>query len=156
MKITTERFEYTCGRCGKTYIALQPAATYGTLIFRDESGKYAVAVDAISNPLFDRVSAAMDQRELADAMSARQQGEIGQRLVGRLSDPAPNTLSYDPDALPACDHCGAAQPSFWHSFEPPQTEEVDLSELRHDGWDALSPREQDQRLNDELDQILQG
>lgn len=68
----------------------------------------------------------------------------------------PNRLSYDPDALPACDHCGAAQPSFWHSFEPPQTEEVDLPELRHDGWDALSPREQDQRLNDELDQILQG
>ena len=58
--------------------------------------------------------------------------------------------------LPACDHCGAAQPTFWQSVEPPQVEEVDLPELQDHNWDLLSPQEQEQRLNDELDHALPG
>ena len=154
MRVTMRMFEYTCGRCLRTYRAPQRTATDGTLVFRDAAGVYVAAVDAIGNPLFDRVDEALNRHAAVGTISDRRRGQVVQRVVGRLSDPAPSGHRYGPDAKPSCAHCGFTQPSWWQSIEPPELVEVELPLLEQDEWQSLSPQDQELRLREEINDAV--
>jgi hypothetical protein len=147
-------FEYTCGNCGKTYRALQPASSYGTLVFRDGSGRHTAAVEAIGDDLFAKVGAALDRHTAATTITDRRRGQVVQTVVGRLSDPAPGGFSYGPDAKLEYEHCGATSPTAWRAIEPPEIIEVDVPMLERRGWEAMPPSQQEDRLEKEINDAL--
>ena len=156
MKVIMRIFEYTCGQCGKVYRAAQPTGTYGTLVFRDESGEFAAAVDALTNPLFAQVSAAVDRQVTGMTVSDHRRGKVVQQVVGHISDPAPSGSNYDPDAKPACKHCRASTPISWRAIEADEIVVLDIPMLEHRNWDALSEPAKRKRLGAEINVALSG
>jgi hypothetical protein len=147
-------FEYVCGRCGCTYRAFQVAVSYGTLGFRDESGKHIAVIDAIGDPLFRRVDAVLQRHPASGSIGELRQGQVIQRVVAHLSDPSPTGQAYDPDALPACPHCGALSPSDWKSVEPPDIAKLEIPVLSRTAWDALPEAEQEELLAQEVNDAI--
>jgi hypothetical protein len=147
-------FEYTCGRCGRTYRAPQVASGYGTLGFWDGSGKFFAVIDAIGDELFEQVTAALAHHPAFPTVSERQRGQAVQWVVTRLSDPAPNGLPYDPEAKPACTYCGATSPIEWRSVEPPEIAELEIPSLRRTRWNSLPASRQQELLAEEVNNAL--
>ena len=147
-------FEYVCGRCGCTYRAFQVASSYGTLGFWDESGKHNAVVDAIGDPLFGRVTTTLQRHPAFPSINERRRGQVIQRVVARLSDPSPTGQAYDPDAKPACPHCGASSPKEWRSVEPPEVTELEIPTLSRTVWNALPEAKQEELLTQEVNDAI--
>jgi hypothetical protein len=154
MKVLTRMFEYVCGRCGCTYRAAQVASGYGIIGFWDASGRYLAVVDGIGDSLFDRVTAALARHPAAPEISDRRRGRVVQWVVAHLSDLAPSGLPFDPEAKPACPHCGAASPAQWQSVEPPETAESEVLPLARDQWNGLTEAEQEDELTERVNDAL--
>jgi hypothetical protein len=147
-------FEYVCGNCGHTYRAPQMASSYGKLAFWDESGAYLAVIDAIGDPLFERVAMAVSLHAASASLTDRRRGQVVQRVVAHVSDPAPSGKSYDPEAQPACPLCDFSAPRDWQSVEPPEITELDLPSLSRTAWDGYSAAGQEQLLAQEVNDAL--
>jgi hypothetical protein len=154
MKLKMRMFQYTCGRCGCTYLAAQPAATYGDIVARDEAGNNPGVLFRIGDPLSAQVDAAVARHPAAASVTDRRRGRVIRRVVAHLSDVSPDGLAYDPEVLPACPNCGAVSPESWESVEPPAIITVDLPELSRVSWSRLSAAEQDALLAEEVNDAL--
>lgn len=154
MKVTMRIFEYLCGNCGLTYRSPQSTGAYGVVVFRDACGRHLAALNAIDDPLFDRVGEAIRGHPAGVDNSDRRLGQAAQYVVGRLSDPSPDGHPYDVSTPPACSNCGATMPVRWASVEPPQFVEMEVHELGRTRWDSMSPGEQVERLTEVVNDAL--
>ena len=153
--MTLELFKLRCRECGTLYEApLGPPHSYGEFLMYSTSTDNLRYLNTFSeDSAFDEVDKLLGNMKSTSGKTDLELGEILQDVFGVVCDPNVDGSEFSINREPDCPSCGSSESKEYDSIEPPRCVEIDVAPVTHKLWDALSPQEKRQRINDALDRL---
>lgn len=140
MKLIVTR--YVCGNCTQAFNApaLLPGS-YGEFLLRSSAGELT-HLNGLEDDTYAEVSDLLEKLPKIAVLRPEERAAVLQRVFGEVAcDPGPSGLPLSMVAKPPCPFCRSQRMASWEPKEPVELVEIDVPEVTHRGWSALSEDE---------------